>query len=203
LGSRYEQGAVRIAEEHFAVSQAPQVANLLVVKINAHVGVRAASDGFEYGWMERYNRPSACCGALAGLLEGKRLPALDELRETFRSGGHDRLAILGDARRVPPPQRALLAAVVNARLQAERAVEDIRSHRPESPATFLVVPCVTINRPGPDTELVVGEYGVDWTGSAASAMYQGLGDDPAAYRVRYEFDRLCVEDDHWRADARA
>lgn len=197
LGSRYEQGAIWIAEEHFAVSEAPQAAKLLVVKINAHVGVRPAGEGFEYGWMERYDRPSACCGALAGLLEGKRLPALDEIRETFRSGGQDRLAILGDATRVAPPHRALLAAVVNARLQAQRAVDDIQSHRPESPATFLVVPCVTINRPGPDTELVVGEYGIDWTGSAASVMYQGLGDDPAAYRVRHVFDRLHVEDDRW------
>jgi len=196
LGSRYEPGAVRIAEEHFA-PESPGATKLLVVKIYAHVGVRPSAHGFEYGWMQRYERPSACCGALAGLLEGKRLPALDELHETFGSGGLDRLAILRDATRVPPPYRALLAAVVNARLQADRAVDDIRSHRPESPATFLVVPCVTINRPGPDTELVVGEYGVDWTGGAASVAYQGLGDNPGAYRVRFQFDRLCVEDDHW------
>jgi len=199
LGARYEQGAIRIAEEHFAAVAAPEAANLLVVKINAHVGVRVAGEGFEYGWMQRYDRPSPCCGTLAGLLEGKRLPALDELRETFRAGGLDRLAILRDAARVPPPYRALLAAVASARLQAQRAVDDVLSHRPESPATFLVVPCVTINRPGPDTELVVGEYGIDWTGAAATVMYQGLGDDPAAYRVRHEFGRLHVADDHWPA----
>ncbi len=202
LGARYEQGAVRIAEEHFTAPAAPETAMLLVVKINAHVGVRPAGDGFEYGWMQRYDRPSACCGALAGLLEGKRLPAIDELHETFRSGGLDRLAILRDANRVPPPHRALWAAVVNARLQAQRAVDDILSHRPESPATFLVVPCVTLNRPGPDTELVVGEFGVDWTGAAATVMYQGLGDDPAAYRVRHQFDRLHVADDHWPGHGR-
>jgi len=54
---------------------------------------------------------------------------------------------------------------------------------------------VTINRPGPDTEFVVGEHGVDWTGTTASVAYQGLGD--ATYRVRHEFDRLHVEDDRW------
>jgi hypothetical protein len=27
--------------------------------------------------------------------------------------------------------------------------------------------------------------------------YQGLGDDPAVYRVRHELNRLHVEDAHW------
>jgi hypothetical protein len=203
LGSRYEEGAMRIADEHFSVPEALETAKLLVIKINAHVGVCAAGDGFEYGWLLRYHRRSACCGALARLLEGNRLPALDELRESFRSGGADRLAILQDPRRVPPPYRALLAALVNARLQAQRAADDIQKHRPETPTTFLVVPCVTLNRPGPDTELVVGEYGIDWTGPAASVVYQGLGDDPAAYRIRHEFGRARVEDDHWRTGGSA
>ena len=50
---------------------------------------------------------------------------------------------------------------------------------------FLVLPCVTINRPGPDTELLVGQYGIDWTQDSAEIKYSGLGDNPAAYRVRY------------------
>jgi hypothetical protein len=189
---------MRIADEHFSMPEGPEAARLLVVKVNAHVGVLAAGDGFEYGWLLRYDRRSPCCGALARLLEGDRLPALDELRESLQSGGRDRLATLLDPCRVPPPYRALLAAVVNARLQAQRAADDILKHRPDTPTTFVVVPCVTLNRPGPDTELVVGEYGIDWTGSAASVVYQGLGDDPAAYRIRHEFGRIRVEDDHWR-----
>jgi hypothetical protein len=197
LGSRYEPGAVRIAEENFAAAESRAGAKLLVVKINAHVGVRPAGDGFEYGWIDRYDRPSACCGALARLLEDKRLPAVDELREIFRSGGVDRLAVLRDPSRVPTAHRALLAAVVNARLQARRAAEDIQGHRPGTPTTFLIVPCVSLNRPGPDTELVVGEYGIDWTGASATVAYQGLGDNPASYRVRHEFGRVRIEDENW------
>jgi hypothetical protein len=197
LGSRYEPGAIRVAEENFAAAESQAGAKLLVVKINAHVGVRPAGDGFEYGWIERYERPSACCGALARLLKDERLPAVDELREMFRSGGTDRLAVLQDPGRVPAPHRALLAAVVNARLQARRAAEDIQNSRPKTPTTFLVVPCVSLNRPGPDTELVIGEYGIDWTGPTATVVYQGLGDNPAAYRVRHEFGRVHVEDENW------
>lgn len=197
LGSRYEEGAIRVAEEHFAGPAAHGSPKLLVVKLNSHVGVRAVGEELEYGWMERYHRPSPCCGALAALLEGTRLPALDELRAAFHSGGLDRLAALADASRVLPAHRALLAAVANARLQGERIVHDIQGQRPESPTIYLVVPCVTINRPGPDTELVVGECGVDWTGASASTRYQGLGDDPAAYRVRHVTGRLHITDDHW------
>lgn len=197
LGSRYEEGAIHVAEEHFAAPAAHESPKLLVVKLNSHVGVRAVGEELEYGWMDRYQRRSACCGALAALLEGKRLPALDELRAAFQSGGLDRLATLADANRVLPAHRALLAAIVNARLQCQRVVDDIQGHRPESPTVYLVVPCVTINRPGPDTELVVGECGVDWTGASASTRYQGLGDDPAAYRVRHVMGRLHVQDDCW------
>jgi len=197
FGSRYEQGAIHVAEEHFAAPAAEASPKLLAVKLNSHVGVRAVGEGFEYGRMDRYHRPSACCGALAALLEGKRLPALDELRAAFGSGGMDRLAALADASRVPPGYRALLAAVVNARLQCQRVVDDIQARRPESPTIYLIVPCVTLNRAGPDTELVVGECGIDWTNDAASTKYQGLSDDPAAYRVRHAMGRLHISDHHW------
>ena len=56
---------------------------------------------------------------------------------------------------------------------------------------------MTINRPGPDTEVVVGECGVDWTGLRPTVRYQGLGDDPAAYRVCHVMGRVHIDDEHW------
>jgi len=190
LGGRFERGAIRIAEEHFASAQTPGEFKLLVVKINSHVGACATADGVQYGWTERYGQPLACCGTLAALLGGKGPPAIAELRDTFRSGGTDRLAVLRDERVVPPPYRALLAAVVNARLQAERAAAEAVRHAPRTPTIYLIVSCVTLNRPGPDTEIVVGQHGIDWTGGAAAVKYQGLGDDPASYRLQHREGRL-------------
>lgn len=195
LGGRYEWGAIRVAEEHFAALPSPGALKLLVVKINAHVAVRPSSQGPEYGWMERYGRESTCCGALAGVFQGSSLPGIEELREAFRAEGRDRIAVLGDRSRIALRHRALLAAVTSARLQAQRAVLDIQQHRPETPTLFLVLPCVTINRPGPDTELVVGQYGIDRTDAVPTVKYHGLGDDPAAYRVRHDQGRVIVEGD--------
>lgn len=56
---------------------------------------------------------------------------------------------------------------------------------------------MTVNSPGPDTEIVVGQCGIDWTGATASLQYHGLGDDPAAYRVTIQNGRLRIEDEHW------
>ncbi len=190
LGGRFERGAIRIAEEHFAGARAHGDFKLLVVKINAHVGVCAAADGVEYGWSERYGQRLACCGTLSALLGGKGPPAIAELRDTFRAGKTDRLAALRDERVVPPAYRALLAAVVNARLQAERAAAEAARHAPRTPTIYLIVSCVTLNRSGSDTEIVVGQHGIDWTGRAAEIKYQGLGDDPAGYRVQHREGRL-------------
>jgi hypothetical protein len=197
LGARYEPGAISLAEAHFATPESRTAFKLLVVKINAHVGVRTAPEGIRYGWTMRYQRWSPCCGALGALLEGGDLPGLAELRVAFGSGGKDRLATLRDESLVPAHHRALLAAVVSARLQADRAVADVEKHRPETPTVYLVLACVTLNRPGPDTELIAGQYAVDWSGVQPVVKYQGLGDDPAVYRVRHELNRLHVEDAHW------
>ncbi len=198
LGARYECGAVRVAEEHYA---APNISahgfNLMLVKINSHVAVCNADEGVEYGWLDRYGCRSACCGALTSLMEGSQLPAVKELEGLFALDGLDRVGTLLDTDRVPIEQRALLAAVVNARLQARRAAADVEEHSPRRPTVFLVVPCVTINRPGPDTELVVGRYEIDWTGDAPIPRYRGLGDDPAAYRVTHQKRRVLIEDDGW------
>ena len=221
-GGRYERGSAQVVEEHFTAekgdrsnlcddhaSMVPasgpfrQIGSVpffsgpprvLVVKINSHVAVRDTPAGPVYGRLMRYGRESTCCGALATLIQGSQLPALRELAKVFALDGRDRLGAFRDADRVPLDERALRAAVVNARLQARRAAADIAEHRPHGPAVFLVVPCVTINRTSPDTELVVGQYSIDWTGKAARITYVGLGDDPAAYRVRHERRSVIVED---------
>jgi hypothetical protein len=216
LGGRYEQGAIQVAEEHYAVPPSQDAFKLMVVKINSHVAVEPTPQGPRYGWLQRYGCPSPCCGALRALLDGVAWPAIEQLQETFCLGGRDRVAALRDPLQVPPEQRALRAAITNARLQAELAVRDLRQQPPKTPTVFLVVPCVTINRPGPDRELIVGQYGVDWTGhrpgtavesvvgpygvddwsgQTPTVRYHGLGDDPTRYRIRYEQDRLRVEDD--------
>jgi len=191
-----------VAEEHYATPRSREAFKLLVVKINAHTAVHPSAEGPEYGWLERYGCRSACCGALAGLFEGSTLPAAQELRETFASEGRDRLAVLEDESRVAARHRALLTAVTSAALQANRAVldirQDIRQYQPETPTVFLVLPCVTINRDcEPDTELVIGQYGIDRTEQAPVVKHGGLGDDPAGYRVRREQGRLVIEDDQW------
>ena len=190
LGGRFEPGAIRIAEKHFATAETQSEFKLLVVKINSHVGVRSTADGVQYGWTDRYGHRLACCGTLAALIEGKGPPAIAELHDTFRSGGTDRLAALRDDQVVPPPYRALFAAVANARLQADRAAAEAERHAPRTPTIYLIVSCVTLNRSGPDTEIVVGQHGIDWTGRSPSVRYQGLGDNPAAYRVQHRESRL-------------
>ncbi|MBN2578352.1 MAG: hypothetical protein JXB10_05115 [Pirellulales bacterium] len=197
LGGRYEGGSLRVAEEHYALSETDSSFKVMVLKINSHAAVRPTPRGPEYGRLLRYDRESACCGALAALLEGNQLPAIRELADTFRLGEHDRLAALHDPSLVPIEHRMLAAAVVNARLQAQRAVADLQEHRPHSPTIFLILPCVTINRPGPDTELLVGQFAADWTQQEPEVKYHGLGDDPAAYRITHPRGQLRIEDPHW------
>ncbi len=197
LGARYEPGAMRVAEEHYATPEARETTKLMIVKINSHVAVRAMPDGPEYGTLVRYGAESRCCGALWALLEGAVLPALEELQGTFRTNGVDRVDMLRQRRLIPPAHRALLAAVAGARLQAARAVADIAEYHPLWPTVFLVVPCVTINRTESDTELVVGQYGIDATGQRPEIRYRGLGDVPLEYRLRHDYGRVILEDDQW------
>jgi len=195
LGARYEWGALRIAEEHFATAASRGAFKLLVLKLNAHVAVRSTPEGPAYGTLLRYGRPSACCGALAAMFQQVQLPAIRELREVFAHEESERLAVLGDPARVEPPHRALFSAIASAWLQAGRAVLDAREFRPASPTMLTVLPCVTINRTDDvDTELVVGQYGIDRTGSEMAVKYHGLGGDPARYRLRHAQGRAVVEE---------
>ena len=198
LGGRYEQGAIHIAEHHYATFATGQSPKVMVAKVNSHSAVRCREDGPHYGMLKRYGNDSACCGALVSLLQGKRLPATDELAELFARDGRDRLAELRDEEQVPPRHRVLLAAVANARLQADRIVEDIRRQAPASPTVFVILPCVTINHDEPDNEIVVGQYGIDATGGELNVKYQGFGDSPSDYRVEFERGRLRISDGQWR-----
>ncbi len=197
LGARYETGALRTAEEHFALAGPADQKKLVLAKINAHVGVIESRSGAEYGRLKRFDGLSTCCGALGLVLSGSALPAARELARALASGGRDRLAALRDENQVPPSYRALAAAIASARLQARRAVSDVWNHRPKTPTTYLVVPCVTFNTEEPASELLVGRSTVDWTGQEPAAEYRGLGDDPSQYRYRREMGRLIVEDSRW------
>jgi len=195
VGARYEWGALGIAEEHFATAASRHAFKLLVVKLNSHVAVRNMPEGPAYGTLLRYGETSACCGALAAMFEQVQLPAIRELRELFAHGEAQRLEVLGDPGRVAPRYRALFSAITSAWLQARRVVLDVREFRPASPTMFVVLPCVTINRADDlDTELLVGQYGIDRTGSEIAAKYHGLGGDPARYRVRHEQGRVVVDE---------
>ncbi len=197
LGGRFERGLVGIADEHFSTPPTRGAPKLMVFKINSHVGVRGTPHGPEYGWTDRYGLLLRCCGTLGALLDGRDLPAARQIEALLLNGDARRLAVLRDRSAVAVEHQSLAAAVLNARLQTGLAVAEIERYRPLTPTLYLVVGCVTINRPGPDTEIVVGEYGIDWTGSTPTVKYQGLGDDPAAYRIHHHLGRVSVEDNCW------
>jgi len=197
LGARYEWGAIGVAETHFATPRAKKGFKLMMVKINSHVGVMPGIDGPTYGAINRYEVGSTCCGALANLLDDDgEGPYFDALSEIFTSEGIDRLAALRDIELIDPNLRDLLAAVVNARLQARSAIVDIQHHDHDGPTLYLVLPCVTLNRPHRDMELVCGLYVADMRHGAGEnkVEYTGLGDDPTAYQVTQERGKLRVED---------
>ncbi len=192
LGARYERGAVHVAEQHYALPASRDSFKVMVLKINGHVSVRDGPASASFGPMERYQTESNACGALHDMLAGADLPALDELRDAL---GGRRVAALLDAERVEQQYRYLFAAIVSTNMQAARAVADISAQAPHTPTLYMVVPCVTFNRPGPDTELVCGLHEVDRRGSEIETRYDGLGDDPSAYRVSTRNGLIRVTDD--------
>ena len=194
LGGRYERGAVAIAENHYSTGKAAGAFKLLVVKVNSHVCAESTEDGRRFGRMRRYDTESVYCGALHALMDGSELPFAKELGERFRSGGKDRLEILLDKTRVEPDHRSLFAAVANARLQVEGAVDDIRECSPQTPTFFLLLPCVTLNRKGKDTEIVCGVWQLDGRPNEPIDVYHGLGDDPSAYRLSIERGQILLDE---------
>lgn len=192
LGARYEWGSLHVAEHHYALRAAEGAFKVIVIKVHGHVSVTPTPDGPRFGTMERYDTTSTACGALHALLSGARLPALDELRQAFREGGHDRVATLLDPQQVDPAHRHLGAALTNAVLQARRAVQDAQFRVPHSPTVYQVVPTVVLNKPGADGEMVCGYCTVDHRGDTVKMRYTGLGDDPARYRIAIRDGRVVV-----------
>ena len=194
LGGRYEPGAIPIAESHFATPESAKTFKLMVVKVNSHASVVETYDGPVYGYMPRYERQSVYCGAIHALLEGERTHYTDDLRRVFHARGVDRLTAL-KAPSIDPTQRALFAAIVNCRMQGELVMSEIVAHEPATPTLYLLVCCVTLNRTRDDTELVCGLALLDRRGSGSDSSYVGLGDNPSAYRISYEFGSLSVTDE--------
>jgi hypothetical protein len=204
LGGRYEWGGAPLAADHFNDADDPEGLTVVFVKINSHVAVDGASNDPRFGQFPRYGADSACCGLLSGLLAGSSLPAAQEIVDDFASEGIDRLAMLRDADIVDPRCQLLFTAIVNTRLQARRIMVDIQDQQDEGPIIYCVAPCVTLNRPGRDGEIICGLYVADHRGENATERYCGLGDDPSKYELTVSSSRLHVTDDavHERRDAR-
>jgi hypothetical protein len=192
LGARYEEGAIAVAEHHYATPETRNAFKVLLVQVNAHVAVEGTGAEALFGQMQRYDAKSTACGALHALMAGADLPALRELRETFSTDGMDRLAALLDPHCVTPAHRGLFVALANARLQARRIEDAISRHEALSPTLYLVSSCVTLNRPEEDTELLCGLATMDRRSRDVPVQYVGLGDDPTAYRVSDRGSRLHV-----------
>ena len=193
LGARYEPCSAHIAEHHYATPESRLTAKCVLIKINGHVSETTTAEGKQYGPMQRYETESSACGALHALLGGTDAPFTADLRDAFQADGKDRIAALLDPKRVEPRFRYLVAALVSARMQAERAARDVEIHYAASPTVYLIVPCVTINRYGPDGEIVCGYYVADQRGIEPKTEYIGLGDEPERYRIAYEADALRIE----------
>jgi hypothetical protein len=194
LGARYEWGAIRVAEKHFATPAARSGLKLMMVKINAHVGITQASGAVRYGVLNRYECDSACCSALNALLANTRHPAVDELTAAFNYDGLMRLDMLKDENTVAPELRILIAGILNARIQARSAIVDIQDYQPVTPTIFVVLPCVTLNRRQRDTEITVGAYWADSRVGTENAQYLGLSDDPSKFQVSLRHGSLVVSD---------
>lgn len=197
LGGRYDWGAVGIAEEHFVLpDNQPGFGpgfKLMVIKINSHVGVISDKNNEQYGFLKRYGRRSACCGALSALMAGKQGPFLEELNEVFRVGGKDRLRILMNPGQVAAELRSLYAAIVSAVLQTRQVIVDIQAHKSSVPVLYQVLPCVTLNRHDTDTEILCGVYTVDYRFSEMRKEYVGLSDDPSTYSFGIHNSRITIE----------
>ena len=192
LGASYEWGSVRIAEHHFATGETERSYKLIVVKINAHTSKDMTPTGPRYGRLDRYNEQSDCCGALFALMRGDTLPSIEKIREVFEWEDMDRVGALRDPERVPEENRGLVAAILQARLQARVAMADIMDHTPRTPTLYLVLPCVTVNIPELDKELLCGVYRADFRTPERSCTYVGLGDDPDRFEIKHDGDRLEV-----------
>ncbi len=195
LGARYEPGALAIAQDHFVMKTNTAAPTLVIVKLSSHVAVDERSDGLVFGQMQRYGTSSTACGGLCALLAGTQgLPCVEDLHDTFRRGGIDRLAALLDPERVPPEHRAVLAAVCNSLLQASRVIDEIGGQDTGQAVHYLVLSTVTMNRPGNDTELLCGWRHIRLESGSLHSEVACLPDDPAQLQVTIESKLVTVEE---------
>lgn len=196
LGGRYEWGSIRIAENHYSLAPGAEGWKTLVLKINAHVSLERGPEGPVFGRAERYGSDSVYCGALHAVLARAQDPFARLLTEDFGFEGVDRLAELRDPTRVPENVLSLFTAVVSARVQARRAMLDVQDHRPENPTLYLILPCVTLNRGGHDSELIIGIYTADRRGETPHDEYCGLSDRASDYQLSESGGHLHLADPH-------
>ncbi|MFH0944146.1 MAG: hypothetical protein V2A76_03015 [Planctomycetota bacterium] len=194
-GARYDWGSARVAEANFARAASPHSLKLLLVQLRSHVSFERDGSGYRFGIMRRYGSESPFCGALAALVANRPLAFVEELRALFLSENLDRIAMLQDPACVDPNLVPLFVAMVNARLQARCAVQDLQDHQPESPTLYIVTHGVTINKPGPDSELLCGLYRISRSGGAPADTYEGLGDDPSRYRFELKDGSIHVSEE--------
>ena len=188
LGSRYEPGALTVAESHFAL--AGEGTKLMLVKVSSHVA--AGEHEGVLGRLRRYQGSCRACGALHALLDGRDdLPFLQDLRQSFATGDTDRLGVLAGGGAVDDSLRPLVAAVCNAQLQAGRALDEARRLTPRSPTDWLVLSTVVVNRRGRDGELLCGYAWMPDGAQEPEAV--ALGDDPAGIRLTSTESRLVLE----------
>ena len=195
LGARYEWGSAPLAANHFAAEGTED--SLVVIKVSSHVGYIEHGDKREYGLLDRELATTFSCGAICCLLDGASKPFTKEMDLLFGSEGLDRLGLLCDPTVVPPFDRAAIAAVINSRMQARKAMLDVGEHSwrnpGQSPESILVVSTLTINRPGVDHECLIGFYSGVLDSAEPSGIrfsWTGLPDDPRLIKVSHEAGAL-------------
>ena len=176
LGGRYEWGSSAVALSHFQdVGE-----SLAIVKVNSHVGVQRGHGEPTFGHYDRTGNQSGTCGALTMLLQGSSAAFLQDIELIFESEGKDRHALLLDPDVLDPALRMLYVAVVQARLEARRALLDL-AQLESGPDALLVVSAVTFNQQLHDHELLVGFYaGERESAGQLHNVWCGLPDDPRA-----------------------
>ncbi|MGQ9605865.1 MAG: hypothetical protein ACUVTW_06660 [Thermogutta sp.] len=206
LGSRYESGACRVMVHHFALAEPKHIEldllHTYVVKINSHVGILETADGPVFGQFLRFGHPSACCGALAAAIAGNRsftsfpdTPAFADIAESLADIPDHAAAYV--RQNVAESLRMLYFAVLHAQRQAlaatrelERAVAELKDAR----VSCYVVAGVAVNRPGPDSEIVVSVTRFDKPpgGLPSQPEMRGLGLDPRRYHATFDRSRLRI-----------
>lgn len=176
LGGRYEWGSSAVALSHFQdVGE-----SLAIVKVNSHVGVQRGHGEPTFGHYDRTGNQSGTCGALTMLLQESNAAFLQGIELMFASEGKDRHALLVDPGVLDPALRMLYVAVVQARLEARRALLDL-AQLESGPDALLVVSAVTFNQQLHDHELLVGFYAGERDAEGQlHNVWCGLPDDPRA-----------------------